>query len=549
MKNWRHTMRRVRPIRLAAPLGLSLLVTILLLSAAICAADVVVQPGQGVSFSQVNFTWQPGAVPDSDRGSVEVHILTLTGATGIREGFINVVTGLGWVVQNLAVFAGFPYPTISTMFQISMMSGVDIRSLPAYVLFSADPLSSAPTPSAPLPTFPVGSVDFNARGVERPTPIPDPEISRFAAAATLFQGPLALSVLCVQPPHTDIETAINQCVPQGAANGFQWLSDQYGTTFPFDHIPGLAGVPANSLVGNLDVLMARPVGEGTCIDQGLEGKLEFLANNDLGTQIAVQHQDDAVFCGAVGGGNFTAHGLTSTGQGIPTTAFIQDEVCRGEAVEIAWSWAGGGGHSVNVVATWTILGEPYIAWTTDTIQGAPGGIAVQSSRLPTVGGIPQVVDIDPVDGGVHTVVSQAPIRACFGIPATIFVANGLVFGGPDDGQPYRGVLRGTQADDVIVGTGGSDIIYGMGGNDLICGGAGDDILNSGPGDDNLDGGAGNDILNAGAGNDILIGGPGNDILNGGAGDDELEGGLGNDVCDGGVGVDSASGCEVVGNVP
>jgi hypothetical protein len=160
--------------------------------------------------------------------------------------------------------------------------------------------------------------------------------------------------------------------------------------------------------GNLDVLMGRPVGDGTCVDEALEGKLEFLSNNDLGTRIAVQHQDATVFCGNVGGGDFTAHGLTSIGSGTPTTTFIQNEVCRGEAVEIWWTWAGGGGHSVNVVGTWTVLGEPYIAWTNDTNQGDAGGIAIQTSRLPTIGGVPTVIDIDSVDGGVRTVVSQSP---------------------------------------------------------------------------------------------------------------------------------------------
>jgi len=153
-------MRSFKSINPKAPLCFSLLLTILFLQSAICAADVVIEPGQGVSFQQVNFTWQPGAVPDSDRGDVEVDIATLRDATEMQSGFINIVTSLGWVVQNLAVLAGFPYPTVSTMFQISPVSGIDITSLDAYVLFSTAPFSVSPISSGPVPNLSCGQRRF-----------------------------------------------------------------------------------------------------------------------------------------------------------------------------------------------------------------------------------------------------------------------------------------------------------------------------------------------------------------------------------------------------
>ena len=65
---------------------------------------------------------------------------------------------------------------------------------------------------------------------------------------------------------------------------------------------------------------------------------------------------------------------------------------------------------------------------------------------------------------------------CDGKSATIYVLDGVIVGGPDNGKPFKGVLMGTPGGDVIVGTAGDDIILGLAGNDTICGGPGDDEL-------------------------------------------------------------------------
>ncbi len=101
---------------------------------------------------------------------------------------------------------------------------------------------------------------------------------------------------------------------------------------------------------------------------------------------------------------------------------------------------------------------------------------------------------------------------CSGRSATIFVASGVIFGGPDDGLPYRGRLRGTGGADVIVGTAGNDVLEGLGGKDWICGGPGNDLIKGGPGNDRLFGGPGRDTL---------IGGPGSDRCRGRRGTDKV----------------------------
>ncbi len=186
---------------------------------------------------------------------------------------------------------------------------------------------------------------------------------------------------------------------------------------------------------------------------------------------------------------------------------------------------------------------------------------------------------------------------CDGLPATVFVSpDGLVVGGPDDGLPYAGTLRGTDGDDVIVGTLGPDTLLALGGDDALCGRGDADVLDGGPGadvlfgddesavtdlppgfppgpgpgfppppsglpddppgdfppddgspgdgsddqppgDDTLRGGDGDDALDGGPGADDLDGGPGDDVLTGWTGDDALAGGSGTDDANGGDGTD------------
>lgn len=153
--------------------------------------------------------------------------------------------------------------------------------------------------------------------------------------------------------------------------------------------------------------------------------------------------------------------------------------------------------------------------------------------------------------------SVAAVPTCNNVPATIYVnANGIIVGGPQNGQMYFGSLQGTSGNDVIVGTNGSDTIGAKEGNDTVCGRDGGDILYGDAGDDFINGEGGNDIVLGGIGNDFLVGstgneilngddgndiacaGPGTDMLNGNKGSDKIDGGPGNDMLDGGDGTDT-----------
>jgi hypothetical protein len=133
-----------------------------------------------------------------------------------------------------------------------------------------------------------------------------------------------------------------------------------------------------------------------------------------------------------------------------------------------------------------------------------------------------------------------PGLGCLGNDATIFVQDGVVVGGPDDGKTYIGTLRGTSGNDVMVGTDGPDLIKGLDGDDIICGGDGDDRIEGGYGNDWIDGGPGDDLIKGQQGDDTLFGGEGNDRIEAGPGNDFLDGGPGNNTLNGEAGTDTCT---------
>lgn len=371
----------------------------------------VIAPGQGVSLSQVDFTWPNAQTLNSNTGWVHVDVATLRAMTGMPSGYINITSSFGWIVQNLPIFADFDYPAVTTEFQLSAASGSDVTALDALVLYSTDPLVAPPAGS--MTAFPVGDVAFNGAGKGdppsggSPTP-PAPGIITFTPFGSILD--------CEQPGHPNVQAADAQCGPAAFANSLQWLENTYGIPVPHPHLPGLG--PDGSLVGTLDGTMSRTWtdrknGDGVTDENFLDGVLEYIAEYCLSSRLNVKHQDDSL------GGDFSAHGLTSEGFGVPTADFILAEVCAGEDVEIGYTnpTPPGGGHWVNAVKAGTILGVPFVCYQSDiqqTSQGDPddtrGTDTVQCSFLSDVDGdgLPNLVN-EANCPDVDIVVSESPV--------------------------------------------------------------------------------------------------------------------------------------------
>ena len=124
------------------------------------------------------------------------------------------------------------------------------------------------------------------------------------------------------------------------------------------------------------------------------------------------------------------------------------------------------------------------------------------------------------DIGAFEFVPPPSAPTCDGQTATIYVNNqGIIVGGPNNGQTYAGKLNGTAGPDVMVGTNGRDEFSARGGNDVLCGRGNNDELEGGGGRDRIFGEDGNDILAGEGGNDTLTGGLGADRFRGGEGTD------------------------------
>ncbi|MEW6212234.1 MAG: hypothetical protein AB1631_28150, partial [Acidobacteriota bacterium] len=324
-------------------------------------------PNQGVMFNQIDFTWAQAVTMNSNTGEIVIDVPAIRNVIGTGTNYINVFTSRGWVVQNLPVFETFDYPRIATRFEISDLPGPDIVSLSGRIISAPVPLTGEVT--TPSFNYPVGDKKHNAEGRQpsvsggtAPTP-PRPNAVSFTR--------LPLLECCYQANHPNIEAADDQCGPAAMANSLQWLENTFGVNVPHPHQAGLGN--DGSLVGHLDQAMNRGFrtlrdGDGVSDEDFLEGKLEYIANNRLGDKLTIKHQDDGAGGSLPGGGNFTRHGLTSTGNGSTTAAFIIKEICDGEDVELGFTYPGGGGHWVNVVKAGRINGVPFIGHVSDHDQ-------------------------------------------------------------------------------------------------------------------------------------------------------------------------------------
>jgi hypothetical protein len=160
-----------------------------------------------------------------------------------------------------------------------------------------------------------------------------------------------------------------------------------------------------------------------------------------------------------------------------------------------------------------VAGEPPSGETATGIQLRINGQVVDQD------GVPGTLEYTmPVDGGVDAYWMATPdgvnvpwtatcepalptTPTCNGLDATIYVEDGVIVGGPNNGAAYTGTLAGTSGSDVMVGTDGRDAIDARAGNDTICGLGGNDTIVGAAGSDTMLGGSGADKLNGASGTD------------------------------------------------
>jgi len=323
----------------------------------------------GVYFYQVDYKWEKATYKNSNTGEIVVDIDKLKKATGLESGYINAYSAQGWIIQNLVFLENFPYPSVSRFFNLGQTG--DVTSINVYVEVTAEPYSVF-VHSGALPPNPVLDTTYDAEGgnesveIVRPQPPPAdvPEGGDFADSSQTFSY--------IQENHPNVPTAKKQCVPTAYANNLQYLENVFGTPVSHDLICGVNGTPSNSLPAVFDVYMQRKAvdeytGSSTSYSKALSGFVDYTFFESL--SIGLKHQ------GIKGDQDVTFQDVTSLGQGESISIdFIVDEMKKGHAVTLAWTWyqAGTtvGGHMVQLVAAGKILGVPFIQYLDDSSQGS-----------------------------------------------------------------------------------------------------------------------------------------------------------------------------------
>jgi hypothetical protein len=378
------------------------------------------QVTSGFLVEQIDF--RDGA--DSRYGEFTVVRAAINAAAGLPSGsggYVNVMIDRAsgpdeWAVRNLPVWPGSgSVDTATTRFDLGGSNsaiGVDVTSVDLYVDYSGTP-SDEPSdffPGSGFVTASVGSTVYAVGGVEED--VHGHLGGCDETSLDLSFDPNGIGNLhVVQDQHPNVQAANNQCAPAAVANSLQFLENTTNIEIPHDHDPGEDG--DDTLVGQLDAATGRSVTDRTN-GSGvwpLDGKLKYIADNDLSNAIVVKHYGDGKTGGTPNAAldssmDLTRHGVTSVGKGAISWAALCQELADGEDVEIDLHYtprcdAGSGAnvgeicasdadcdddapceaseadcegkcvdgrHYVEVVGCGTILGVPFIQHVSDHAQ-------------------------------------------------------------------------------------------------------------------------------------------------------------------------------------
>lgn len=337
------------------------------------AAEFIVDDSQGIKLLQVDFPFDSSPIINSGIGHIEVDLAQLRTASGIDSGFINMLINGQWQVRNLLVPSeqSFPYPLIKSAFDLGVNEGTDVSELSATIVYT-DTFSAVP-PASNAKQFPVAEITVSQGGVT--------EIIGDTASRSSTSVPVVNEIGFTDPSnfrssfqfdHPNIETAGSQCYPMAIANSLQFLENTTQLKLPHSHVPGLRG--DQSLVGQLGQAMNRTVtsrrtGAGVNTLPGIQGKLRYLAENDLHERVQTRHW-----------GKLLPNNVEVVVDGKKASSIAQgasvsiDKIVEalegGENCEATYFYGGGGGHAVDIVGAGYIAGQAFIIEASDLNQAS-----------------------------------------------------------------------------------------------------------------------------------------------------------------------------------
>lgn len=345
----------------------------LLCTACLPVHALSVGPGQGVRFLQQDYVTATALVSNTELGTVELDLNQLRKTTGMASGYLNVATNKGWVVKNLPVLAEnvYPYSRISAEIDLGVSKGTDLATLSASVDYSATLLSAY---SGTFSSYGVEATTVSIGGAGTTPVTASPSVPNLT---DILFGDQTGNDTVTQFDHPNIEAATNQCMPMSVANSLQFLEDTTGLRVPHEHKPGLKPSVSpgdDSLVGQIEEAMGRSVtdrrhGSGVW---GLQGKLRYLAQNNLAGSVSVKHWGSGDSNSGANHASVTVGGVTasSTAGGVAINFDALLEAMReGQNCEVVYSWPDGA-HAVDVVAAGKTRGKPWLVHASDLNQSS-----------------------------------------------------------------------------------------------------------------------------------------------------------------------------------
>ncbi len=324
------------------------------------AGAIELQPGQGVSFAQINFgfpAFSSAQQIDSSWGEMVVGTKQLLAATGSDRGYLNVYTNAGWTVQNLRVNARADSDWLTTYFDLQVTPGTDVTSLSARVAFSITP--EVAFPDGVRNSFVVSARDENARGPLEPSVVGVPAV---VASGSFTSG--AKSSEFFNSAQQIVDEDNNQAFAGAFAEGLESFKERRGMS-----LPNPLRASSGGRIGALWRYCSLPAAyesEGV-----LASALKYAAFANIQGQVSFTHQGYVTHSSAVA---YTLNGVTSLDNSVaryPTFEYICDRVAEMDSVVLRLDWSGAGQRTTfaRAVSCGRTLGQAWIKASRDQFQG------------------------------------------------------------------------------------------------------------------------------------------------------------------------------------
>ncbi|UCE38681.1 MAG: hypothetical protein JSW00_05485 [Thermoplasmata archaeon] len=349
---------------------IGIFVCTLLIATALSAAtsyDTTELPPPYLIVGQVDFLFTEEIQKDSHWGYLRVKVKEFLQQHQAEEGYLNMFTDAGWVVQNQFLNIVENQDELSMFFNLGVKPGQDVRLLSFHYELSAEPVRYFQ--DGPRTESNVVAIPYNAGGLsDMSLAIPDYIMELEFIPAGINYDYTKENLYA----NENVQAAMNQCGPMAVANSLQYLENRYAFfSVPHDHVIGLYG--DDSLVGQLDEYMGRVAatrtsGGGVMADELLEGKFQYLADNGLTNKLIHKHQGTG-YNNPVG--DFTHAGITSKDESVGgkvTFDWIEEQLRKCQDVEVGIQWGSGGGHAVRIYGCGKTLGVPYLRYKHDSLQ-------------------------------------------------------------------------------------------------------------------------------------------------------------------------------------